>query len=112
MSRDLPQEKAYRSKRGFTLIEVMVVTIIMGVLATIAVPNVFGVIERARERIDLLKLFYLKDAINRALVEDEAALYNSAYLSEGSEKDQKDRKIFITSPIHLLIEPKLELLQQ
>ena len=99
MSRDLPQEKAYRSKRGFTLIEVMVVTIIMGVLATIAVPNVFGVVERARERIDLLKLFYLKDAINRALVEDEAALYNSAYLSEGSEKDQKDRKNKLTNAL-------------
>ena len=83
---------AKRNKQGFTLIEVMIVIVIMGILATIAVPNTYGVIERVRENIDKLKLFYLRDALNRSLVENELAMFDSPYLSQGSEKDQKTNK--------------------
>ena len=68
---------AFHKKRGFTLIEIMIVIVIMGVLAAVAVPKIFGIIERARENIDLAKLFYLRDALNRALVENENALNNN-----------------------------------
>ena len=86
-----PQEQKKRNQ-GFTLIELMVVISIMGILASIAVPSVFGIVERSKQRIDLLKLFYLRDALDRALVESEFALYNSAYLSEGDAKTQKDNE--------------------
>ena len=74
-----------KRKKGFTLIEVMVVTVVMGILAAVAVPNIMGVIERSREKIDLLKLFYLREALNRALVESEDALYQSAYVTTGKD---------------------------
>ncbi len=35
-------------KRGFTLIEAMVVIVVMGVLAAIAVPKLFGYIAKAK----------------------------------------------------------------
>ena len=76
------------SNYGFTLIEVMIVVVIMGVLAGIAVPNIMGVIERSRENIDRTKLYYLREALNRALVENEDALYNNAFVTSGKDADK------------------------
>ena len=94
-------QKQNQGKRGFTLIEVMVVTVIMGILAGIAVPSVMGVIERSREKIDLMKLFYLRDALNRALVESEDALYNSEYASNNRSK--LDTKLASATGVDLFV---------
>ncbi|WP_366917202.1 prepilin-type N-terminal cleavage/methylation domain-containing protein [uncultured Fibrobacter sp.] len=55
-------------QKGFSLIEIMIVIVFMGVLAAVAVPNLFGVIERSREKLDLMKLWYVKNAVERNLI--------------------------------------------
>ncbi|OWV14340.1 type II secretion system protein [Fibrobacter sp. UWB5] len=58
-------------KGGFTLIELMVVIIIVNLLSGVAVPKLTDYIERTKQKIDLLHLYYLRDAVNRALYEDD-----------------------------------------
>ena len=60
-----------KKKAGFTIVELMVVIIIVNLLSGIAVPKLTDLIERTKERTDLLKFYYLRDALNRALYEDD-----------------------------------------
>ena len=76
---------ALRSRKGITLIELMVTIAIMGFLVTVALPNIFGVAEKTREKVDLLKLYYLRDALNKALIEDLDAFNNYTPTKEGND---------------------------
>ena len=65
-------------KGGFTIVELMVVVIIVNLLSGVAIPKCTDLIEKTREKIDLMKLYYLRDSLNRALYEGE---YDSNTLS-------------------------------
>ena len=66
-----------KKKAGFTIVELMVVIIIVNLLSGVAVPKCTDLIEKTREKIDLLKLYYLRDALNRALYEDNVHNINT-----------------------------------
>jgi general secretion pathway protein G len=65
----------FRSKAGFTLIEVMVVVIIIGILAVAIVPNLTGKTEEARKAQAKSDIRALENAL------DEYASHNSNYPS-------------------------------
>jgi len=79
-----------RSKLGFTLIEVMVVTVILGVLSGVAVPRFFNLVEKTRQKVDLMKLYHLKNALNMALIEDCDALANYTPSKSQNENERKN----------------------
>jgi general secretion pathway protein G len=56
---------ASRSQLGFTLIELMIVLAIIGILITIAQPNLKSSIIRARESVLKENLFQMRDAIDQ-----------------------------------------------
>ena len=80
--------KPMNSKRGITLMERMVVIAIMGILSTVAVPKLFGAGEKAREKIDLMKLYDLRNAINLALIEDLDAMTKYSTIKNVSADDK------------------------
>ena len=64
---------ATRNKRkgGFTIIELMVVIIIVNLLSGFVVPKLTDYVEQTKQKIDLMKLYYLRDALDRALYEGD-----------------------------------------
>ena len=80
-------------KHGFTLIEIMVVIVIMGVLAMVATPKLIAYSERVKEKADMMKLYYLRDALNRALIESEVALYQSDFVTKGDKAADNLKKL-------------------
>lgn len=85
-----PQGAAQTKKKGgFTIIELMVVIIIINLLSGVAVPKLTDYIEKTRQKIDLMKLYYLRDALNRALYEDDASRIDESTTCSG-RKNNKD----------------------
>lgn len=58
--------KKLRSKKGFTLVELIVVVAILAIIATVAIPKVIGFSDDARAA---------RDATNEQLVRNAAALW-------------------------------------
>ena len=87
--------KNVHSNHGFTLMELMVTTIIVSILGGIAVPKYFDVIEATRQKVDLTKLYHLRSALNIALIEDLGALSNySPNKKDGKQDIKQDLNTF------------------
>ena len=79
-----------KRKAGFTIIELMVVIVIVNLLSGVAVPQLTDYIEKTRQRIDLMKLFYLRDALNRAMYEGDIFDINESKKCDGVTNNTKN----------------------
>jgi general secretion pathway protein G len=57
-------------RKGFTLIEIMIVVVILALLATLVVPNIIGEGERAKQKIVCVQMKSLKDALDSFKIEE------------------------------------------
>lgn len=70
-----------QKKKGFTLIELIVVIAILGILATVAVPKLSGFQTSAKKKADIASARVLVDAA-QAAVADEATITGGASLAD------------------------------
>jgi len=64
-------------KKGFSLVEIMVVVVVMGVLAAVAVPKVFGMVERTNRKVDAANAVEMSNILKRAYETEVVKFSNS-----------------------------------
>jgi len=57
-------------KKAFTLIEIMIVIIILGLLASLVVPNLIGQSEQAKEKLVCVQMKSLKNALDSFKIQE------------------------------------------
>ena len=57
-------------RKGFTLLEIMIVVVILGLLAALVVPNLIGQGERAKEKLTCVQMKSLKNALDSFKVQE------------------------------------------
>lgn len=96
----------FHTKHGFTMIEIMVVIVILGVLAGIGAPKLLGIVEKSRQEIDVLKLYDLRNALNKALLEDGEALNNYTAVKKDNDRQKTlnslNSKLAAGAPLFIL----------
>lgn len=90
-------KKKNKWKSGFTIIELMVVIIVINLLSGVAVPKLTDYIEQTRQRIDLMKLYYLRDALNRAMYEGDILDIDESTKCSGKQNSKENLSKFLAS---------------
>ena len=93
-----PQGAAQNKRKGgFTLIELMIVIAMVNVLTGIVVPKLTNYIELSRQRLDLMKLYYLRDALNRAMYEGDVLDIDENQKCDGVQNNKEKLNNWLAS---------------
>lgn len=74
--------KRINNRKGFTLIELIVVIAILGILALVAIPRFVGVQQSARDKANAANIATLRSAAAIAVAENGAPTANVVWTSE------------------------------
>lgn len=81
----------YKKERGFTLIEILAVIVILGIILFLAVPAVIGMIEKSKGKLALTSAVeYINEIENKALMNDEIDYYGKFSTSDLKELDKSN----------------------
>lgn len=82
-------KKMFRNEKGFTLVELLAVIVILGIIVAIAVPAIGNIIADARDDAELAQIELIEDAARLAAVQEDftdsmtvAELVDAGYLEE------------------------------
>lgn len=78
-----------KKKRGFTLVELVIVLAVMGIIALIAIPSLAGTKENFKIKSDKKSCETIKRAVEIIALDDEEALANGTYLATWDATSKK-----------------------
>lgn len=84
-------------KGGFTIVELLVVIAIINVLSGIVIPKLTDYVEYTRQRSDLIKLYYLRDALDRALYEADVLDIDESQKCDGVTNSKNNLSKWLAS---------------
>ena len=61
--------KKVRKEKGFTLIEILIVVVIIGLIASLIAPNIMGKFERSKEEIAKAQIEMLSSAVQSFIID-------------------------------------------
>ena len=79
-------KKQNKKKKGFTLIELIIVIAIIAILAAIAIPNFLGIQRKSKVKADIASAKNIYD-VTSALVADNKITNNCAYILDPSVEE-------------------------
>ena len=82
------------SLMGFTLLEIMITVVIVGVLAALAIPSYWGALERSRQREAVVNLGLLLDSQKRYYLEYDPGSYTTDFADLDMDNPNTNAKYF------------------